>query len=198
MTKRPSTLVVCILLSLSTAFAQPTKERLFAETSKGVIDAFSNQDSSALAKFIDSKIGVYHLCRGNTFLSYIHLNTVSFSSPGRFVSQLIDCCNIHYFPLQYTALPKWLCDSEAWNKEGLFEDTTTIDHKISAGCKFKRKYQPEDVSLKTIHLFWDLELRSRRIVLQDDQSKENVFYLTYTNNKWYLTIIDKATSDCST
>jgi hypothetical protein len=42
-----------------------------------------------------------------------------------------------------------------------------------------------------------MEQNCRRIMVQDDNNKELVFYLTYKNNNWYLTVIDKASSDCS-
>jgi hypothetical protein len=125
------------------------------------------------------------------------LDVISFSPPGRFVDQLRECSNIHLSALQYRSLPNWLCEGEVWSKNGLFVDTTKIDHMVSEGYKFKRKYQPEDVSIETINFFWQLELQSRRVILQDDKHKELVFYLSYVDNNWYLTIIDKASSDCS-
>jgi hypothetical protein len=191
--------IIIILLCLlqSNCFSQPEKERLFAETVKEVIDAFSKQDSVAVTKFIDDKIGVYHLYSGNTYLNYEHLNAVSFTPPGRLVRQLNDCSNIHYSILQYKALPEWICNTEVWNKQGLFVDTTKVDHMLSEGCKFKNKYEPRSYLQKTIDFYWHLESISRRIVLQDEQKKEIVFYLSYINKEWYLTMIDNATSICS-
>lgn len=55
----------------------------------------------------------------------------------------------------------------------------------------------DNISEKTISKFTALEIKSRRIVLANNNGNELILYLTYLNNKWILTIIDKATCDCS-
>ena len=189
---------IAIFLRIN-CFAQSTEETAFKETVYKVIDAFSQQDSAGLSKLINPAIGVFHLYQGNTFLGIIHLNAVGFSIRGRFEDKLIHCKGIHATALRYTRLPGWDCDSEIWNKKGLFVDTTVTDHMLTKGATYKNKYEPGSYTKEMMKLFLDIETSGRRVVLQDkkDSTKQLVFYLTFMHNKWYLTIIDSKSSDCS-
>jgi len=193
-----SILLLSTLLTASvTAFSQSEKEKLFAITVKKVIDGFSKEDSSLLSRFTDSTTGVYLLDYGNTYLNFEHRQTISFSEIGKWHMLFSQSENIHYSPLQYAPLPKFIFSSESWSKTGLFVDTTQTDHMLSAGCKFKNKYEPGSYPQKTVDFFRQLESVSVRIVLQDEAGKEIAFYLSYLHDKWYLTIVDKATSNRS-
>jgi len=191
------TLTLVIIILQLNCFAQSQKEAGFKKIVAEVIDGFSRQDSAALSKLSNPHIGVYHLYAGNTFLGILHLTAVSFNAPGRFADQLRDCRDIQTTGIQYTALPHWNCEKELWSKTGLFVDTTITDHMLTKGCIFKNKHEPGSYSAKYIHILNNIENNSRRVVLQDNNGKELVFYVTCFNNKWYLTVIDKASSDCS-
>lgn len=190
-------LITCLFFLPFQLFSQQTKEEQFVQTVEKVIRAFSQQDSSSLAKLVNADVAIYYLYKGNTFLNIVPLTGISFTQPGRFGKQLRDCNGIHSTVLQYTKLPKFDCDKEVWTMKGLFVDTTIIDHKITKGIDFKNKYEPGSYNQKMIKRFKSIEVDSRRIILQDGYEKELVFYLTWIKNKWFLTIIDKASSDCS-
>ena len=82
-------------------------------------------------------------------------------------------------------------------KKGLYVDTTKVDHTVSKIAKWRNKNYQDKIPIKTISKFNDLEVKSRRVVVANNNGNELIFYLSYINNKWVLTIIDKATSDCS-
>ncbi|HWB26944.1 MAG TPA: hypothetical protein VG738_15780 [Chitinophagaceae bacterium] len=197
LTRKHFLLFPLLVFSAGALFCQSKKEKLFNETVTRVIEAFSKQDSIALAGLTDPKTSVYHLYRGNTYLGIITLAAVSFTTPGRFANQLRDCKNIQPAVLEYTKLPEWNCDTEEWDKRGLFVDTTLHDHMLSEGCIFKNRYEPGSYPQKLVAFYKKIEARSRRVILQDANGKELCFYLTLKNGRWYLTIIDKASSDCS-
>lgn len=48
-----------------------------------------------------------------------------------------------------------------------------------------------------INEFYNLENKSRRIVIANNNQNELIIYLSFIGNKWVLTIIDKVTCDCS-
>lgn len=194
---RPITFIIFLQLFNVFCFGQTTKEQLFSSTVKQVVIAFSKQDSVTVAKFIDKKIGLYQLDRIGAFDHYNHFSTISFSDttyPQVLFKQSKD---IQLPSLQYAKLPTWNCDEAVWSKEGLFIDTTKTNHFLSKICKDRNKYIPDKISNKTIQYFYNLENRSRRIVLFDNNKIELVFYLSYLKGKWFLTIIDNASSDCS-
>ena len=186
------------LLSNSFCFGQTDKEQKFKTTVQQIITAFSRQDSVTVSKYINKQIGLYQLDRIGVFDHYNNFKTLSFSDTTYPQVLFRQTKNIKALSLKYARLPTFDCDKENWSKKGLFVDTTKTDHLLSKICKDRNKYIPDNISTKTIQSFYNLETKSRRIVLYDDKGIEFVFYLTYLNDKWSLTIIDNVTSDCST
>jgi hypothetical protein len=173
------------------------KEQKFKTTVENIVVAFSKQDSATVSKYINKNVGLYQLDRIGVFDHYNHFKTLSFS--GTTYPQVLfnQSKNIKLPILKYAELPTWNCDKKAWSKKGLYVDTTKTDHLLSKICKNRNNYIPDTIPNKTIQFFHNLENKSRRIVLYDNSKVELVFYLTYLNDKWFLTIIDNVSSDCS-
>jgi len=131
------------------------------------------------------------------FDHYNHFKSVTFSEvtyPQVLINQ---SKNIKLLLLKYAALPIFSCDKGTWSKKGLFVDTTKTDHLLSKICKQRNKNVPDSIAENTIQFFYDLENKSRRVVINDNNNVELVFYLSYINNRWFLTIIDNVSSDGS-
>ena len=189
--------ILIILASNISSFSQTAKEQKFNSTVKEIISAFSKQESAKVLKFIKKDIGIYLLHRVGAFNDFKHYNSFSFSDPSYPTLLLTSSKGIKILPIKYSSLPTYSCEKESWSKKGLFVDTTKIDHLLSKTCKDRNKYVPDNIPQQKIKYFFDLENKSRRVVINDDNGKELVFYLTYINSKWFLTIIDDVSSDCS-
>lgn len=187
---------ILFLLLCTLSYGQSAKEQAFVKTVKQVVLAFSKQDSAALAKFIEPKTGLYQAHLLGVYGNYTKHSTVSFVDSAYPLMTMTQTKDIQVLPLKYARLPVWDCDEETWSKTGLFADTTRTDHLLSNICKERNKESPGDVSQKTIQYFYNLENKSRRLVLFDKNKMELVFYLSYINGKWYLTIVDNYSSDC--
>jgi len=173
------------------------KEQKFKTSIQKIITAFSKQDNVEIAKFINKEIGVYQLHRIGAFDDFTFYKTLNFSD-NTYPSVLFrNAKGISILPLSYSKLPAWDCEKEVWGKKGLFVDTTKIDHLLSKICKNRNKFVPDNIPIKKIQLFYNLETKSRRVVLYDNNGIELIFYLSYLNRIWYLTIIDNVSSDCS-
>jgi hypothetical protein len=192
---------LCLIISLCSfpllILAQKAKEQQFRSTLEKIVTAFSDQDSLALSKFVHAPTGVYLLGRTGVFDHYWRVKFVGFSSKDYPQVLAQQSRKIQWEELKYETLPAWSCETEAWNKQGLFVDTGRIDHMLSRFSIANNKNQGTHTPLKTIRYFQDLENKSRRIVLVDKTGKELVIYLGYFQEKWYLTIVDFASSDCS-
>jgi len=186
-----------IILSLLTSgYAQSNKEEDFKKVLAAVVLGFSKQDSIAIEKYINKDIGVYQLDRIGIFDHYNHFKTVSFTDSYPTVL-FRNASAIQLLPLKYASLPVYDCEKE-WSKKGLYVDTANIDHLPSKICKdWNANAGHHPIPDTTIQFFRDLENKSRRIVLWDNNKRELVFYLSYLKGKWYLTIVDNVTSDCS-
>jgi hypothetical protein len=189
-------IIFSFLFLNSFCFGQ-TKEQKFKSTIGQIVLAFARQDSLKLARFINKEIGIYQLDRIGVFHHYNHFTSISFSK-NKYPQVLFNQSkNIKLLPLRYSTLPIFSCDKGSWSKTGSFVDTTKTDHLLSKICNNRNKNVPDSISKKRIQFFYDLENKSRRIVLNDNSGIELVFYLSYINNKWFLTIIDYVSSDCS-
>ena len=162
---------------------------------KNVVNALSKRDSAGLSNYIDKKTGVYLLYRIGVKDSYTQYITLGFSDTTYPNAPFYD--NVKITSLKYSRLPSFDCKKEKWTKTGTFVDTTKIDHLPSKTVKWLNKFLQENIPQKTINKFVDLESKSRRIIIADNNGNELIFYLSYINKKWQLTIIDKLTCDCS-
>jgi hypothetical protein len=189
-------LFLSILINQIT-FAQSNKEQRFVQTVNTLVKAFSMQDSATVAKFIHPEKGVLLLFRQGVFDNLTELNTISFHDEGFPQVLFTQCKGIKALPLKYATLPKFNCENTRWNKKGLFVDTKKTDHLVSSICKTRNKLVPDNIPISTIQQYYKLELMSRRIVLTGNEYDNLIFYLSYIDGRWYLTIFDEVTCDCS-
>ena len=189
-------LVFLFLMSHLYSVAITKKEAQFKQTVSAVIQAFSNQDSVAINQLIDKKTGVYLLYREGVFDNYTHLSQIAFHDESFPQVMFSYAKGIPSTSLRYAKLPTYQCEPGQWNKKGLFVDTTKTSHLLSSICKSRNKLVPDNIEPKTITAYYQLEGLSRRVVLSVNEL-ELVFYVSYIKGKWYLTIVDHVTSDCS-
>ena len=190
-------IISCFLLFHSVSWAQSPKEQQFQQTVKEVVRAFSTQNKTALIPYINRDIGIYQLDKVGVFGHYNHLQSVSFSDQGYPQVLFTYSKGVKVLPLTYAKLPTWNCDKEQWSKRGMFVDTTQTNHLLSQTCKDRNHFVPDHIPTSLIKQVYSLENKSRRVVVADSQGRELVFYLSYINRKWYWTIIDNLSSDCS-
>jgi hypothetical protein len=177
-------------------FSQSNKEQSFQTTVNAIVNAFSKQDSAGVAEYINKDVGVYQLFRVGAFADFRHFDAVSFSDASYPQMLFQNSKNVKTLPIEYSTLPTFDCTQKTWSKNGLFVDTTKTDHLLSQICKNRNHYKVTTISAQEIQFFYDLETKSRRIVLSDDNNVELVFYLSSINDKWYLTLVDNVSSDC--
>jgi hypothetical protein len=83
-----------------------------------------------------------------------------------------------------------------WDKHGLYCDTIQKDTLLSGTPQNLIKYRGDEIADAEVQKLKQLEAKSRRIVLAR-AGRDFIFYLTLIDNKWYLTAIDRITTDCS-
>ena len=175
------------------SFGQTSKEKDFSWTLKKVVAALSSRDSVTLSKYIDKSTGVYILNRIGVVDTYKHFSTLGFSDTTYPNVPFYD--DVKITTLKYSKLPSFDC--EKWTKTGTFVDTTQTNYLLSKIAKGLNKEIKGTVPLNKINQYYNLENKSRRIVIAENKGNELIFYLSFINGKWVLTIIDKATCDCS-
>lgn len=160
-----------------------------------VVKAFKEKDASTLNELISKENGLITLYRRGVFDQYEKTKIVDFENPVPEYLPYFDFSTD--LKLSFESLPTFDCDNVKWNKIGIFCDTTKIDNLLSNTAKNLNKYRNDNISKKEIESFEKLEKNSHRIILSDGKEGELIFYLTLIDGKWYLTIIDRVTTDCS-
>ena len=175
------------------SFGQSSKEKKFHQALKAVVEALSSRDSVALSGYIDKSTGIYILYRPGVFNSFKRVATIGFSDNSYPNVPFYD--SVKLTRLMYSPLPSFDC--ETWTKTGTFVDTTKKDHMLSDIARHLNSEFPNEVPAATIREMHTLENRSRKIVIAENKGNELIIYLSYINNHWVLTIIDKVSADCS-
>ena len=160
-----------------------------------IANAFHNKDSVTLNKFIHPDYHLHILFKRGTMPEYSQTDRINFDQP---VPEYPPYSNFKAdYKIKYQTLPVYNCDSSAWNQVGLFCDTLSRDHLLSKTASDLKMWRGDKIEDNKINWFKELENKSDRIVLADDEKGELIFYLTFINGKWYLTILDRVSSDCS-
>ena len=176
-------------------------ERIQAQSNKldnriiEIIKAFNSKDSDGINQYIHPAYGLITLFRRGIMDEYKGTEGFDFKTP---VPEYLP-----YFPfktdfnIKYQDLPIFDCNTEKWSKIGLYCDTAKIDNLLSKIAFNLNEYNDYNIPVKTIEKFKEMENKSHKIVLTDSDDGELIFYLTLIENKWYLTILDRVSSDCS-
>ena len=86
------------------------------------------------------------------------------------------------------------CDKFVWNKEGLFYTKTITNPLLSQIMKYETENEGNKFSEEVIKKIQFIEKNSVRII---DTKSNLIFYLTNINDIWYITLVDRVTTDCS-
>jgi len=161
----------------------------------GVVNAFGSRDAVRLNRFVHPKQGVVVIYRQGVFNVFKAVSRIDFRKP---VPEYFPYPKIRGgAPLRYAALPVYDCGREAWSKTGLFCDPKHRDVLLSTMAINLKRSGLKEISQETIDRFRALEAKSVRVVLVDVNGNDLVFYLTRIGERWYLTILDRVSSDCS-
>ena len=174
--------------------AQTAKDSIFEKTLKNVVERLAKRDSVGLSKYIHKKTGLYILCRIGVYDNYYQYATIGFSDSTYPKMPFYD--GVRVTKLKHEKLPSFDCGKQKWSKTGTFVDTNRIDRLLSKTAKRLNLYKTKTTPPAKLQRMLELESKSRRIVIAQKEY-ELVLYLSYIDDKWFLTIIDKATSDCS-
>ena len=95
---------------------------------------------------------------------------------------------------RYDALPTFDCGTFEWNKTGIFADTATVHHPLTDIMDFLAEYEDVQYSAEEVDTMKALEASSRKVIFTPN---DLLMYVTRLNGKWYLSVVDVATLDCS-
>jgi len=187
----------------------------FEQTVHQILKLYNEKNQEALSKLIHQKVGLYFLYRPGTVDYWQNVKSICFNS------KCLDDLNISEWEkkslqsqkvnlsdkLQKTNQEIVGCESIL--KNGFFIEEGTKDQLLSEtikryGIAFdsdldSQKKKDLNATLEKVKKW---EAKSKRIVLAQNKSESSngeafVFYVTEIDGKWYLSIIDFISFDCS-
>jgi hypothetical protein len=166
----------------------------FEATISSILKAFETKNDSLANSFVSAEHNVIIIYRTGVFNEYKTIDKIEFSSPfpQNFPYPVITIND----KLKYESLPKFDCGTMEWDKQGLYCDTIHKDTLLSGTPQNLIKYRGDKIADAEVQKLKELEAKSRKVVLAHSD-KSLIFYLTLINNKWYLTALDRITTDCS-
>ena len=160
-----------------------------------VVKAFQENDAATLNKMISPDKGLTILFRRGVLDEFVKLDKIDFANPVPDYNFYAAFTAVD--KVVFESLPTFDCESMKWSKSGLFCDTTVADQILSTAALNQNEFGGQQIAETDINAMKELEKNSKRVVLSDAQGGELVFYLTKINDQWFLTIVDRVTSDCS-
>ncbi len=185
-------LLIClVLLSCS----KKTEKLSLEETIIQVVSAFKEKDSENLKKFISKEEGVVVISQHGVHLFYQKEQKIEDIKESLFWKHMEFSSN--FSVVSFESLPSFSCEEMDWNKYGLFCDTIQRDNTLSSVAEIVKSSEPEYVTDKDIKKFKELEKNSHEVILSDKNGGNLIFHLTQIKGRWYLTVLDYASTDCS-
>jgi hypothetical protein len=180
---------ICPLLAIS----QDAKEEQFKTALNDIVSKIISKDSAGLAPFIDKKTGIYLVYRIGVQDTYSHYSTIGFkdSSYPRILFSTTALTGNQ--PLKYGRLPEYARGK--WNKKGAYTDTKLRHQLLTKTALSMKRNEICEISQSELSEMTEVEAKSRRVVIVENDSRYLCLYLMYIGNKWMLTIFDALTGD---
>lgn len=190
-------LLYCLFMGIAAkGFSQTPKRASFETAVKNIVTAVKQKNNAAFKKYVEAKTGFYLLYRNGVFDQYTLLKNINLSGTG-FPEAAVQYSGKTGISLRYGHMPAYTCDTDKWSKTGAFADTSGKLHQLSQTARDRVKYEVEEIPEKKIKALEVFEKGNWKVIVADKNGQSFIFYLMYKNNRWYISIIDTVTTDCS-
>ena len=188
--------VLMLLLHLP-AKAQDQKETDFKNTCTQILESLSKKKLSVLNSLINTTYGVYVLYRIGVPDEYELYKKLDGDRPFVLSEHPVSTKDLKKYSLQYGKLPSYDCGESVWNKKAFMADSAKKYKPVSDIVAFHTKYDGLKPGKKLKDAIKFIEQNSRKVIFTGSKGDGFIFYMSYINGRWWLSIIDTVTTDCS-
>lgn len=180
--------------SLMKAAMDTTANRpLISATIHQFIQAYNAQDNQQINGLIHPEIGITFIHRPGAIDWFEKVDRIDFSEP--IPSYYPYVTAEHSYTLLYEASPIFSCETESWNKQGLFVDVIEQTNRLGPIAEHLKEYNDVELDVDYQESIEKAEQNSHRVILTTDTPL--VFHVKEIEGKWYVTILDRSYGDCS-
>jgi hypothetical protein len=155
------------------------------------VKAYQNKDEKILNSLILKNFGIALIYKPGAIDLIAISGKLPFGEPLSSQYWTFDTVSTDY-KVHFEELPVYDCGEEKWNKPpGIYCDTINRSKTLSSVAKIGNEYEYSNHSAAEIKKFEDIDLVSHRIIVSGNNGNTFVFSLTFWQNKWYLTVIDR-------
>lgn len=181
--------VICSL----PAIGQDAKEEQFRTALNDIVAKIISKDSAGLAGYIDKKTGIYLIYRIGIQDTYSHYPTIGFKDSSYPRILFAGTGLARNQPLKYGRLPEYAMGK--WNKKGAYTDIKLRHQLLSQTALSMKRNEICEITQSELSKLTQVEAKSRRVVIVENDYQYLCIYLMYVDNKWVLTIFDALTGD---
>ena len=161
------------------------------ETILITIKAYQKQDEETLNNLILKDFGIAFVYRPGIFDVFDFSDKISFSEPLP-NGWIFDTNIVTDYKIRFEKLPVFDCEEEKWNKPaGIYCDKKNKIETLSSIAKNLNEYSEGNFSAAQIKKFKEIEKKSHRVIVIGKKGYEFIFTVTFLENKWYLTVIER-------
>ncbi len=190
--------IVALLITSCTALGQNKKtEAEFKKMCSEIANAFAKKNIFAINKYINSQTGVYIITRPGAIDVFSNEKKLDVKNPIKPTYPFSDTSSVKKHVIKYGLAPKFDCGTMKWNQVGFVADSSTKYNRISDIMDFRTKYENEKYTKEDSIKKDSVEKHIRKVVFTEIAKNHGlVFYLSFLNGKWYLTIVDTVEGSC--
>ena len=177
--------------------AQEQKEADFKTACAQILESLSKKKINDLNGHVNKSYGVYVLYRIGVPDEYQLLKKLDGHLPFDISYHTVKATDILKYNLQYGKLPSYDCGESVWNKKTFMADSVKKYKPVSNIVAFHTKYDGLVLGKKLKTNIKFIEQNSRKVIFTGSKGDGFIFYVSYINGKWWLSIIDTVTTDCS-
>ncbi|MGZ3866878.1 MAG: hypothetical protein ACXVC6_14150 [Bacteroidia bacterium] len=181
------------LISFSQSKAEEAEfRRLCGE----VANAFAKNNMTSVNKFIEPSAGIYVITRPGAMDVVSHEPKLDEKKP--FVVNYKDASSVKKHKISYGEVPKYSCGDMKWDKLAFVADSANKPKRLSDIMYFRSTNEGEKYTAAQTEAKDAVERKMRKVVYSSIAKKRGlVFYMSYLNGKWYLTVIDTTEGKCA-
>ncbi len=154
------------------------------------LKAFETKDEKALNSMILKDFGLAIIYRRGVLDNLTITDHISFNQPipeylpydtgFKITAKIYD-----------ESLPEFDCEKEQFSKKpGIYTDFNQVDHSLSTIAEAENAYLEANWTPAQLERLKEIEKNSRKVIAYNENGVL-IFFLTWVNNQWYLTALDR-------